>query len=106
MTSSLPMRCATDCATSAYSTNESHFIISHVYLSMKIRLEFVSLFEYVLTDRGSEFGDPESLETGISEIQRCSLYYCDPMRSGQKGGVENVHNYRKTFHSIPSAGTP
>ena len=53
--------------------------------------EFASLFEYVLTDRGSEFGDPESLETGNSEIQRCSLYYCDPMRSGQKGGVENVH---------------
>ena len=53
--------------------------------------EFASLFEYVLTDRGSEFGDPESLETGTSEIQRCSLYYCDPMRSGQKGGVENVH---------------
>ncbi len=53
--------------------------------------EFVSLFEYVLTDRGSEFGDPVSLETGINEIQRCNLYYCDPMRSGQKGGVENVH---------------
>lgn len=53
--------------------------------------EFVSLFEYVLTDRGSEFGDPNALETGIDTIQRCSLYYCDPMRSGQKGGVEHVH---------------
>ena len=42
--------------------------------------EFVSLFEYVLTDRGSEFGDPVGLETGISEIQRCNLYYCDTMR--------------------------
>ena len=53
--------------------------------------EFISLFEYVLTDRGSEFGDPNALETGTNAIQRCSLYYCDPMRSGQKGGVENVH---------------
>ncbi|WP_044911210.1 hypothetical protein, partial [[Clostridium] symbiosum] len=42
-------------------------------------------------DRGSEFGDPDALETGINGFQRCSLYYCDPMRSGQKGGVENVH---------------
>ena len=30
-------------------------------------------------------------ETGINDIQRSSIYYCDPMRSGQKGGVENVH---------------
>lgn len=52
---------------------------------------FLSLFEYVLTDRGFEFGDPDALETGIHTIQRCSLYYCDPMRSGQKGGVENVY---------------
>lgn len=53
--------------------------------------EFLSLFEYLLTDRGSEFGDPEALETGIEGILRTSIYYCDPMRSGQKGGVENAH---------------
>lgn len=52
---------------------------------------FLSLFEYLLTDRGSEFGDPEVLETGTYSIQRTSIYYCDPMRSGQKGGVENAH---------------
>jgi IS30 family transposase len=53
--------------------------------------EFLSLFECLLTDRGSEFGDPDALETGAWGIQRTSIYYCDPMRSGQKGGVENVH---------------
>ena len=53
--------------------------------------EFLTLFEYLLTDRGSEFGDPEALETGIEGFQRTSIYYCDPMRSGQKGGVENAH---------------
>lgn len=52
---------------------------------------FLSLFGYLLTDRGSEFGDPEALETGMEGIQRTSIYYCDPMRSGQKGGVENAH---------------
>ena len=53
--------------------------------------EFISVFENILTDRGSEFGDPESLETGIHGIQRSSIYYCDPMRSGQKGALEQAH---------------
>lgn len=53
--------------------------------------EFTSVFEYILTDRGSEFGDPIALETGISGIQRSSIYYCDPMQSGQKGGIEQAH---------------
>ena len=52
---------------------------------------FASAFEYILTDRGSEFGDPVALETGINEIQRSSIYYCDPMQSGQKGGLEQTH---------------
>ena len=50
-----------------------------------------SLFNTILTDRGSEFGDPESLENGINGIMRSSIYYCDPMRSGQKGGIEQAH---------------
>ncbi|MCB6415059.1 hypothetical protein LI221_08275 [Faecalimonas umbilicata] len=40
--------------------------------------EFISMFEYILTDRGSEFGDPDALETGVNGIQRSSIYYCDP----------------------------
>ena len=53
--------------------------------------EFISVFEYLLTDRGSEFGEPDTLETGIDGMQRTSIYYCDPMRSGQKGGLEQAH---------------
>ena len=53
--------------------------------------EFISVFENILTDRGSEFGDPVSLETGLQGIQRSSIYYCDPMRSGQKGAIEQAH---------------
>ena len=52
---------------------------------------FLCLFHTLLTDRGSEFGGPDALETGINGIKRTNIYYCDPMRSGQKGGVENVH---------------
>lgn len=53
--------------------------------------DFLTLFEYILTDRGAEFGDPDSLETGVTGIQRANIYYCDPMRSGQKGGIEQAH---------------
>ncbi len=33
------------------------------------------------SDRGTEFGDPDSLENGIEGIVRTSIYYCDAMRS-------------------------
>lgn len=53
--------------------------------------EFLSVFEYILTDRGSEFGNPDALETSINDTRRSHIYYCDPMRSGQKGGLEQAH---------------
>ena len=58
--------------------------------------DFLNVFGTLLTDRGGEFGDPDSLETGIDGTERCSIYYCDPMRSGQKGGVENAHTMLRT----------
>ena len=67
-----------------------HLVFNHLEKRMGT-FEFLSVFEYILTDRGSEFGDPETLETGIDGIQRTSIYYCDPMRSGQKGGLEQAH---------------
>lgn len=53
--------------------------------------DFQTLFNIVLTDRGVEFGDPDSLESGIDGHVRSNIYYCDPMRSGQKGGIEQAH---------------
>lgn len=53
--------------------------------------DFLRLFSVCLTDRGSEFGDPAALETGIHGIERTSIYYCDPMSSGQKGAIEEAH---------------
>lgn len=79
----------------AYLLNRCTFGAVHtVFNRMEQALgtyQFLSLFEVILTDRGSEFGDPLSLETGIYGIERTSIYYCDPMRSSQKGGIENVH---------------
>ena len=54
-------------------------------------MDFSILFETILTDRGAEFGDPEALETGLDGCERTRIFYCDHMRSGQKGGLENAH---------------
>ena len=59
--------------------------------------EFTSVFENILTDRDSEFGDPEKLKTGINGIQRSSIYYCDPMRSRQKRTIEQAHSMLRTI---------
>lgn len=52
--------------------------------------DFLCFFHALLTDRGSEFGGPVSIEDGMNEIERTNIYYCDPMRSGQKGGVGSI----------------
>ena len=56
-------------------------------------LTFCSLFQVIITDRGCEFQNPEALETGIDNIIRTSIYYCDPMCAWQKPGVEKRHEY-------------
>lgn len=53
--------------------------------------DFASVFECILTDRGHEFARPDELEQGNDDFKRTKIYYCDPMRSSQKGGIENVH---------------
>lgn len=55
----------------------------------------------LLPDRGSESGDPNALETGINGIERTSLYYCDPMHSNQKGGIEEVHTLLRMIFPFP-----
>ncbi|MDO4157355.1 MAG: IS30 family transposase [Oscillospiraceae bacterium] len=55
---------------------------------------FSSLFQVVLTDRGSEFSDPEKIEVDMEtgEIQ-CRVFYCDPMNSNQKSNCERNHEF-------------
>ena len=69
--------------------------VKAVFDSLQQRLgsafEFSFLFPVILTDRGVEFGDPDGLEQSSDGVFRTHLYYCDPMRSNQKGGIENVH---------------
>ncbi len=54
---------------------------------------FHRLFEICLTDNGSEFKKVNDLELSEDNTLRTSIYYCDPMQSGQKGRLEKNHEY-------------
>ena len=56
--------------------------------------EFKRLFEVILTDNGTEFSDPESIEIDMNTGEKVSnLFYCDPSCSWQKGSIEKNHEY-------------
>lgn len=56
--------------------------------------EFKRLFEVILTDNGTEFSDPESIEFDMNTGEKvCSLFYCDPNCSWQKGSIEKNHEF-------------
>ncbi len=55
------------------------------------REAFNTLFPIILTDRGSEFSNPISIECDKDGVIRTKLFYCDPQRSDQKGGCEVTH---------------
>jgi len=56
---------------------------------------FHELFPIILTDNGSEFKDPVSLEESLFEddVNRTQIFYCDPGKSYQKGGIEKNHEF-------------
>ncbi len=67
---------------------------------------FSSLFFIISTDNGSEFSNPSTLENGLDDngevIKLCSVYYCDPCRSDQKGKCEKNHVH---IRQVISKGT-
>ncbi len=61
--------------------------------------EFSKLFEIILTDNGTEFSDPESIEFSPKTGERlCHLFYCDAYSSWQKGRIEKNHEYIRYFY--------
>ena len=55
---------------------------------------FSSVFQIILTDNGSEFHDPLNLETDpLSGEKLCSIYFCRPRRSDDKGKCEKNHEH-------------
>ena len=77
--------------------------VNTIFNILKSRLgddEFKRLFEVILTDNGTEFSDPESIEINPETGEKlCSLFYCDPNCSWQKGSIEKNHEFIR--YSLP-----
>ncbi len=58
---------------------------------------FRKYFAVIKTDRGSEFICADRFETAPDGTKRCSIFYCDPMASCQKGSLENNHEELRYF---------
>ena len=54
---------------------------------------FEKTFPIILTDNGSEFGNPLSLEFNNEGIGRTRIFYCNPRASYQKGMIEKNHEF-------------
>lgn len=52
---------------------------------------FSDVFPVILGDRGSEFLDFSKIEVGLDGSRRTSMFYCDPVKPGQKGACEKNH---------------
>lgn len=70
--------------------------VTNIFNSLYKKLgfdHFTKLFPVILTDNGSEFSDPASIETDRDGVIRTRLFYCDPSAPYQKGAAENNHEF-------------
>ena len=58
---------------------------------------FSDFAEVILTDRGTEFTDVYGSETRPDGSPRTKVFFCDPMRSNQKGSLEVNHQQLRYF---------
>jgi len=77
--------------------NKNMECVEQVYKNIKKILgieKFKKVFEVILTDNGSEFFNPISIEKDEETEEIVShVFYCDPSASWQKGAIEKNHEY-------------
>ena len=66
---------------------------------------FCAVFGVVLTDNGSEFLDPLSIECDENGVLRARVFFCDPNCSYQKGMLEKITNLFVMFCQKVSRST-
>ena len=54
---------------------------------------FEKTFPIILTDNGTEFGNPSALEFNSEGVSRTRIFYCNPRASYQKGMIEKNHEF-------------
>lgn len=57
------------------------------------RDDFKKLFPVILTDNGTEFSDPDSIEIDEHGEILTRVFYCHPLASWEKGDCENNHAF-------------
>ena len=71
--------------------------VTEVFFNIKKQIgieNFKKYFEVILTDNGTEFSDPDSIEFHpITGEKFCNIFYCDSNSSWQKGTLERNHEY-------------
>lgn len=71
--------------------------VEKVFINIKKNVgidNFKKIFEVILTDNGSEFFNPISIEVDYNTGEVLShVFYCDPYCSYQKGSIEKNHEY-------------
>lgn len=65
-------------------------IINRLYLELRPD-RFEKLMPVLLADNGSEFSNPEALETDFQNSRRTNVFYCNPSAPYEKGSVERNH---------------
>ena len=55
--------------------------------------DYSYILQLILTDNGTEFSDPHSLEFSENQVRRSYVFYCDPMASWQKPQIERNHEF-------------
>ena len=76
--------------------SKTAFTVEQIFNSLKITLGeelYKKHFANILSDNGSEFSDPESIESHEGCPGWSRVFYCDPNRSDQKGACEKNHTY-------------
>ena len=68
----------------AWSVNDALAKIHAAFLDV----QYPMVFGILLGDRGTEFSDPVTLESFAKDGK---VFYCDPGKPGQKGGIERNH---------------
>ena len=71
--------------------------VTEVFFNIKKQIgieNFKKYFEVILTDNGTEFSDPNSIEFHMVTGEKlCNIFYCDSNCSWQKGTLERNHEY-------------
>ena len=76
------------------SKNAAAVSASYAWMREALGTDFSSVFQVILTDRGTEFTDPTSIEIDpdTGEVL-CRVFYCDPQQTNQKSRCERNHEF-------------